>query len=59
MELGGYANKIAHVDLTKGKVEFKPIPEDYKLKFIGGRGLGVKYVFENGPKVDPLSPENI
>jgi len=59
MQLGGYANKIAHVDLTKGEVEFKPIPEDYKLKYIGGRGLGVKFVFENGPTVDPLSPDNI
>ncbi len=57
--LGGYADRIAHVDLTKEKVEFKPIPEDWKRKFIGGRGLGVKYVFDNGPKVDPLSPDNI
>jgi len=59
MELGGYANKIAHVDLTQGKVEFKPIPDDFKRKYIGGRGLGVKYVFDNGPKVDPLSPDNL
>jgi aldehyde:ferredoxin oxidoreductase len=28
MKLGGYANKLAWVDLTAGKVEFKPIPED-------------------------------
>ncbi len=59
MELGGYANRVAHIDLSKGKVEFKPIPEEWALKYIGGRGLGVKYVFENGPTVDPLSPENI
>ena len=59
MELGGYANKIAHIDLTQGKVEFKPIPEDFKRKYIGGRGLGVKYVFDNGPKVDALSPDNL
>ena len=59
MEFGGYANRIAHIDLTEGKVEFKPIPEEWALKYIGGRGLGVKYVFENGPEVDPLSPDNI
>jgi aldehyde:ferredoxin oxidoreductase len=59
MALGGYANHIGHIDLTKGKVEYKPIPEDWALKYIGGRGLGVKYVFENGPQVDPLSPDNI
>jgi aldehyde:ferredoxin oxidoreductase len=57
--LGGYANKIGFVDLTAGKVEYKDAPEDWKRKYIGGRGLGVKYVFENGPQVDPLSPDNI
>jgi aldehyde:ferredoxin oxidoreductase len=57
--LGGYANRICFVDLTVGRVEYKDSPEDWKRKFIGGRGLGVKYVFENGPQVDPLSPENI
>lgn len=59
MELGGYANRMAHIDLTAGKVEYKPIPEEWALKYIGGRGLGVKYVFENGPEVDPLSPDNL
>lgn len=59
MNLGGYANNLAWVDLTAGKVEFKPIPEDDARKYIGARGLGVKFVFDNGPKVDPLSPDNI
>ncbi|HWS24033.1 MAG TPA: aldehyde ferredoxin oxidoreductase family protein [Anaerolineales bacterium] len=57
--LGGYANRIGFVNLTKGQVEYKDAPEEWKRKYIGGRGLGVKYVFENGPRVDPLSPENI
>lgn len=59
MTLGGYANRIAHIDLTSGEIDYQPIPEDWALKYIGGRGLGVKYVFENGPQVDPLSPDNI
>jgi len=59
MEIGGYANKIAHVDLTSGKVEFKPISEDWARKFIGGTGLGVKYVLEAGPQVDPLGSDNL
>ncbi|MBG7610190.1 MAG: aldehyde ferredoxin oxidoreductase family protein [Anaerolineae bacterium] len=59
MTFGGYANRIAWVDLTNGKTEYKPIPEDLALKYIGGRGLGVKFVFDNGPEVDPLSPDNI
>lgn len=59
MTLGGYANRIAHIDLSVKKIGYKPVPEEWAKKYIGGRGLGVRYVFENGPKVDPLSPENI
>jgi len=59
MALGGYANQIAWIDLTEGKIELKPVPEDLALKYIGGRGLGVKFVFDNGPEVDPLSPANL
>lgn len=59
MALGGYANRIARIDLTQGKVAYEPIPEEWARKYIGGRGLGVRYVFENGPQVAPLSPENI
>jgi aldehyde:ferredoxin oxidoreductase len=59
MTLGGYAHRIAHVDLTARTVEYKPAPEEWLRKYIGARGLGVRYVFENGPQVDPLSPENI
>ena len=57
--LGGFRNRVAWVDLTTGTVEYKPIDEEDARKYIGGRGLGVKYVFDNGPDVDPLSPDNI
>ncbi len=59
MDIGGFANRIAHVDLTKKNVEFKPVPVDWARKYLGARGLGVRYVLENGPGVDPLSPDNI
>ncbi len=59
MPIGGYANRIAHVDLSKGAVDVQPIPEDWARKYIGARGLGVRYVFEAGPQVEPLSPENV
>jgi aldehyde:ferredoxin oxidoreductase len=57
--LGGFANKIAHVDLTEGQVEYREIPEEWARKYIGARGLGVRYVLEAGPTVDPLSPDNL
>jgi aldehyde:ferredoxin oxidoreductase len=59
MTLGGFADRVGFIDLTEGKVTFDAIPEDWKRKFIGGRGVGVKYVFDNGVDVDPLSPDNI
>jgi aldehyde:ferredoxin oxidoreductase len=57
--LVGFNNRVAWVDLTTGKVEYKPIDEADARKYLGARGLGVKYVFDNGPQVDPLSPDNI
>jgi aldehyde:ferredoxin oxidoreductase len=50
---------MAHVDLTAGTVDYRPIPEEWAQKYIGARGLGVRYVFENGPQVDPMSSDNI
>ena len=59
MQLGGYVNRVAWIDLTTGIVEYKPIAEEDARKYIGARGLGVKYVYDNGPTVDALSPDNI
>ncbi len=59
MKYGGYADRIAHVDLTSGSIEIKTIPDEWKRLYVGARGLGVRYLLENGPEVDPLSPDNI
>lgn len=59
MGLGGFANRVAWINLTDGLVEYKSIDETDARKYIGARGLGVKYVFDNGPDIDPLSPDNI
>jgi aldehyde:ferredoxin oxidoreductase len=57
--IGGFVNRVAWVDLASGNIEYKGIDETDAKKYIGARGLGVKYVFDNGPDVDPLSPDNI
>jgi aldehyde:ferredoxin oxidoreductase len=59
MNLGGFKNKEVLVDLTNGTVGYRNINEDDARKYIGGRGLGVKYVLDNGPEVEALSEENI
>ncbi len=59
MNFGGYRNRVAWVDLDTGESDYKPIDEEDARLYIGGRGLGAKYVFDNGPEVDPLGPENM
>ncbi|MFT9486432.1 MAG: aldehyde ferredoxin oxidoreductase family protein [Tepidibacillus sp.] len=59
MKFGGYLNKVAWIDLTNGTVDYKEIDEENARKYIGGRGLGTKYVFDNGPLVEALSPDNM
>jgi aldehyde:ferredoxin oxidoreductase len=59
MELGGYADHIARVDLSAGQITYEGVNEDDARKYIGARGLGVKYMFDNGPTVDALSPDNL
>jgi len=52
--LGGYANRIARVDLADGQVHYEEMDEQIARMYAGGRGMGVKFLFDNGPEVDPL-----
>jgi aldehyde:ferredoxin oxidoreductase len=57
-DLGGFQDHIADVDLSSGSVDYRGVDEEDAKKYIGARGLGVKELFDAGPDVDPLSPEN-
>jgi aldehyde:ferredoxin oxidoreductase len=57
-DLGGFRDHVAHVDLDAGEVSYAGVDDEDAKKYIGARGLGVKYVFDAGPDVDPLGPEN-
>lgn len=59
MNLGGFKNREALVNLTTGQVDYRELDEQLVKKYIGGRGLGVKYVLDNGPEVEALSEDNI
>jgi len=58
-DLGGFHDNVARVDLSEGSVDYESIDQEDAEKYIGARGLGVKYVFEQGPDVDPEGPENL
>ena len=59
MQLKAFGKNVAHIDLAARSWQMRPAPEDWVRKYIGARGLGVRYVLEAGPEVEPLSPENL
>ena len=49
----------AVIDLTTAAVEVSETSETLLKKYLGGRGLGAKILYDYvGPDVDPLSPDN-
>jgi aldehyde:ferredoxin oxidoreductase len=58
-DLGGFQDHIARVDLSSGDIKYHGIDDEDAKKYIGARGLGVKYVFDQGPDVDPLGEDNL
>lgn len=56
---GSYYEKIARINLTTGEIKVEKLDIELAKKFIGGRGLGTKILYDEGvATVDPLSPEN-
>ncbi len=58
-DIGGFHDNVARIDLGAESVGYESIDDEDAKKYIGARGLGVKYVFEQGPDVDPLGPDNL
>ena len=55
----GLMGKLLRVNLTEGSILQEEIPEEKAKNFLGGRGLGTKYLFDElTPGIDPLGPEN-
>lgn len=58
--LGGYAGRIARVDLSEQTVEISDVSRELAAEWLGGNGLGVKVLWDEVPSgADPLSPENV
>lgn len=50
---------LLRINLTNGTIKKEKIDEALAKKYIGGRGLGTKILYDEGvAKVEPLSPEN-
>jgi len=51
--------KILRVNLSSGKVTTESVPEQIALDFIGGRGYGIRYLYDEiKPGTDPLGEKN-
>ena len=54
-----YQNKLLRIDLGKKENTFEPLNMEWAKKYIGGKGLGIKYLYEELKSgIEPLSPEN-
>jgi aldehyde:ferredoxin oxidoreductase len=54
-----YKGNVLRVDLTAGSATVEPLNMEWAERYIGGKGLLLRYMWEHvPPKVDPWSPEN-
>ncbi|CCO07406.1 aldehyde ferredoxin oxidoreductase family protein [Desulforamulus hydrothermalis] len=54
-----YRNCVLRVNLTTGLISREALRMDWAKQFYGGKGLGMKYLYEElAPHTDPLGPAN-
>ena len=55
----GYTGRLLRVDLSSAKVSVEELDPGKARKYIGGRGLGARILFDEVPPgTDPMAPEN-
>jgi len=55
----GYTDKTVYIDLSANKIKIKDVPALVKEKFIGGKGYGLKYLWDaTTPETKWNDPEN-
>lgn len=57
--IGSWTGQVVRIDLTRGTIRKEALREDWARQYVGGRGLGARYLWEEvDPTVDPFSPKN-
>lgn len=55
----GYQNKVLRLYMTEGTSSTEPLRMDFAEKFIGQKGLAIRYLYEElPPGIDALGPDN-
>lgn len=53
-------SRILRIDLSNRTVESESIPPRWRQRYLGGKGLGARYLYEElEPGVDPLGEDNV
>lgn len=55
----GYAGKLLQIDLKSEQIEEEKLDEKLAEKFIGGKGLGAKILYDLGENTNPFDPSNL
>ncbi len=59
MTMLGYQNKVLRLHMTEGTSSTEPLRMDFAEKFIGQKGLAIRYLYEElPPGIDALGPDN-
>ncbi|MFC7187071.1 aldehyde ferredoxin oxidoreductase family protein [Halorubrum yunnanense] len=51
-------DRVLRVDLSAGRVRSEPVPEEWLARYVGGKGLGARYLYGMEPGVEPTAPTN-
>ena len=58
--LGGYTDRILHIDLSSSEIDIWEMPPDHKDKYVGGRGYALALIWEKTrAETRHDSPENL
>ncbi|MEF8839918.1 MAG: aldehyde ferredoxin oxidoreductase C-terminal domain-containing protein, partial [Haloarculaceae archaeon] len=53
-------DRLLRVDLSSHTAKSERVPDSWRRKFVGGKGLGARYLYEElPPGADALGPENV
>ena len=55
-----FNGKVLNVNLSTGELKAEEVPEEMYRKYLGGYGLGARYLLDRVPQgADPLGPDNM
>lgn len=58
--LGGYAGRFLDVNLENGKLKDIPLDEEVLRLYLGGKGLGLKFIYDElRADIQPFDPDNL